>query len=583
MKKKNFQKTLTNILREWKWLFKYIRKYWWGVAAYIVIGVVATLMGLGTSVASKYLIDAVVNRTESALFPAAALVIGLAVLQIAFQGLSSFATSKIGTRVNMEIRADFFERITATTWENIRGYHSGDLINRLEGDINTVSSGIINFLPSVITKLTQFIGAAVIVFYHDKTMALLALLGSPFLFLTSNYMMKKIRRYNQKSREMNGKIISFGEETFQNMQVIKAFGLNERYTSNFRLLLHQFRNVKLEYDRFSIITTILMSFVGLIVSYSCYGWGVWRLWHGAITYGTMTMFLQISGNLTNSFSSLVSMAPSVVSIATAAGRIMEVTQLPEENDDKAEEASLMLEKAKAGEIQIKAQNVSFMFSDGEEPVLKNADFTIKSGETIAIVGPSGEGKTTALRLILGLITPTEGEVSFISNDGKTLSSSFSTRRICSYVPQVNSIFYGTVAENLRTVKPEATDEELIKSLKIAEAWDFVSALPDGINAVIGERNNNLSEGQAQRISIARAILRNAPVLIMDEATSSLDTDTEKRVLKNILGTDSNRICIITTHRPSMLKYCSRVYRINEDGSFKLCDSNEREKCFDAQG
>ena len=338
MKKENFKKTLTEILREWKWLFKYIRKYWWGVAAYIVIGVIAIVMGLGASIASKYLIDAVVNRAETELLPAAVLVIGLAVLQIVFQSLSSFVTSRIGTRVNMEIRADFFERIAETTWEKIRKYHSGDLINRLEGDINTISSGVINFLPSIITKLVKLIGSAVIVFYYDKTMAILALLGSPLVFLTSNYMMKKIRKFNEKSREMNGKVISFGQETFQNMQVIKAFSLSERYSQNFRTLLQQFRSVKLEYDRFSIMTTVMMSFVGLIVSYSCYGWGVWQLWNGAITYGTMTLFLQLSGNLTNSFSAIVSMAPSVVSIATAAGRIMEITQLPEESDDKAEEA-----------------------------------------------------------------------------------------------------------------------------------------------------------------------------------------------------------------------------------------------------
>ncbi len=581
MKNDNHKKILTEVLHEWKWLLKYIRKYWWGVTAYIVMGIVATLMGLGASIASKYLIDAVVNRMENALLPAAVMVIGLAVMQIVFQAFSSMAISRIGTRVNMEIRADFFERITSTTWENIRGYHSGDLINRIEGDISTVSSGIINFLPSVITKLTQFIGAAIIVFYYDKTMALLALLGSPILFLTSNYMMKKIRKFNKKNREMNGKIISYSEETFQNMQMVKAFGLTNRYVENFKILLGQFRNVRLEYDKFSIITTLVMSAVGLVVSYSCYGWGVWLLWHSAITYGTMTMFLQLSGNLTNSFSSLVSMAPSIVSIATAAGRIMEITQLPEESDDKAQEAEEMLEKAKSGKLKITAQNLGFMYSDADEPVLKNASFTIKSGETIAIIGPSGEGKTTALRLILGLMPPTDGKISFISDDEKSLDASFSTRRMCSYVPQVNNILYGTVAENLRAIKPEATDNELVEVLKIAEAWDFVSELSDGMNTVISERNNNLSEGQAQRLSIARAILRNAPVLIMDEATSSLDADTEKRVLKNIMGTDKNRICIITTHRPSMLKYCSRVYRINEDGSFILCDNNEEEKHSDA--
>ena len=574
---------MTDILREWKWLFRYIRKYWWGIAAYVVIGIVATIMGLGASVASKYLIDAVVDRVESALLPAAAMVVGLGVMQVVFQALSSWATSKIGTRVSMEIRADFFERITATTWENIRKYHSGDLINRLEGDITTISSGVINFLPSLITRLVQFIGSAVIVFYYDKTMALLCLIGSPIILLTSNYMMKKIRIFNQKSRETNGKIISYGEETFQNMQMVKAFGLTERYAKNFKILLEQFRSVKLEYDRFSILTTMVMSLVGLLVSYSCYGWGVWRLWQGAITYGTMTLFLQLSGNLTSSFSALVSMAPSIVSIATAAGRIMEITQLPEEEDDKADAALKMLEKARNGKIRIEAKNMGFCFSDASQPILKNADFSIKSGETVAIIGPSGEGKTTALRLILGLMPPTEGCINYISDDGEKMSPCLSTRRLCSYVPQVNSIVYGTVAENLRAVKPNATDEELINALKIAEIWDFVSALPKGLNSVIDERNNNCSEGQAQRISIARAMLCNAPVLIMDEATSSLDTETEEKVLKNIMESDSERICVLTTHRPSMLKYCKRVYRINEDGSFKLCDGVEKENYFDAQG
>ncbi len=567
MKKEKQKKILTDLFKEWKWLFKYIRKYWWGVAAYTIIGVVATLMGLGASVASKYLIDAVITRAESKLLPAAAMVIGLAAMQIVFQSVSSVATSRIGTRVTMEVRADFFERITATTWDNIRKYHSGDLINRLEGDISTISSGIIIFVPSLIAKLTQFIGAAVIVFYYDKTMALLSLLGSPILLLTSNYMMKKIREFNKKTREMNGKIISYGEETFQNMQMVKAFGLNNRYAENFKALLGQYRNVKLEYDKFSILTTLVMSVVGLVVSYSCYGWGVWLLWHSAITYGTMTMFLQLSANLTSTFSALVSMAPSIISIATAAGRIMEITELPEESDKEVQYAVEMLGKAKKGQLQIVAKNLGFMYSDADEPVLKNADFTIKSGETIAIVGPSGEGKTTTLKLILGLMPPTEGSLSYISDDGKILNASFSTRRMCSYVPQVNSILYGTVAENLRAIKEDATDEEIIDALKTAEAWEFVSELPDGINTIIDERNNNLSEGQAQRISIARALLRNAPVLIMDEATSSLDTDTEKRVLKNIMKTDTNRICILTTHRQSMLEYCSRVYRLNEDGSF----------------
>jgi len=575
MRTKSFKEILTDVAHEWKWIFMHTRRYWWGVTLYILIGIVATLMGLGASIASKHLIDAVVNHLGAEIIVNALFVIGLAVSQVVFNAVSSIAVSKIGTRVNMELRSEFFEHITSSDWEQIKSYHSGDLINRLEGDVYLVSTAVINFLPTLITRITQFVGSAIIVFYYDKTMALLALIGAPFIFLTTKYMMQKIRVYNQQTRDTNGKIISFGEETLQNLQMVKAFGLSEKYATNFKALLLQYRKVKTEYDKFTILTTMGVSLIGLIVSYSCYGWGVWRLWQGAITFGTMTLFLQLSGNLTNTFSALVSMAPSIVSIATSAGRLMEITQLEQECDEYSEEAQKLYYKANNGKIEIVAENLSFTYKDSDEAVLKNANFRIKSGETVAVVGPSGEGKTTFLRLILGMIRPTDGSIIF-SSDEDLLYASMSTRRLCSYVPQVNSILYGTVAENLRTVSADATDEDLIEVLNTADAWDFVSAMPEGINAKIGERNINLSEGQAQRLSIARALLRNAPVLLMDEATSSLDAETEEKVLKNIMKLNPNRICILTTHRPSMLKYCSRIYRINEDGSFEVYDNTIKE-------
>lgn len=362
---------------------------------------------------------------------------------------------------------------------------------------------------------------------------------------------------------MNGRILSFSSESIQNLQSIKAFDLTRRYTRDFRSLLDRYRTLRLAHDKFSVLLTLAMSVLGLLVSYACYGWGVWRLWQGAISYGTMMLFLQLSGSLTAAFSSLVSLAPSAISIATAAGRIKEITDLPMEPDRDRAAAKAMAEFAEG--VHIRCDDVTYCYADGDSPVLRNVSFEAAPGQTIAFVGPSGEGKTTILRLLLGLVEPSEGSLT-VTGGGETLTISDSTRRLCAYVPQGNTIFSGTIGENLRVVAPHATDEALIEALKTADAWGFVSQLPQGLDTRIGERGVNFSEGQIQRISIARAVLRQAPVLIMDEATSALDSDTEERVLKALMASAPHRTCILTTHRPSMLRYCASVYRLTEHGS-----------------
>ncbi len=558
-----------NIGSEWKWLLKVMSRYRLEIAGYTVMGVVGIAMGLGASVASKFLIDAVVGKNSQTIIPAAALVIGLAVFQLVVNALSSFVSSRVGTRVNNEIRAEIYEAMANADWEEINKYHSGDLINRLEGDVISVSGNVISFLPGLFTKLMQFFGCLAIVLYYDVTLALLALMSAPILFFSSRFMTKMMRKYNLESREMNGKILSFSEESVQNLQTIKAFGLTRDYSEKFRALLTNYRNMRLAHDKFTILTTLCLSFIGLVVAYSCYGWGVYRLWSGAITFGTMTLFLQLSGSLTSSFSGLVSMVPGVISVATAAGRIKEITELKKEHAEDEKLAEAMLAEAREKGASVIAENLSYSYADSEKAVLNNISFSALPGETIAFVGPSGEGKTTILRLILGLVNKTEGELKLGVRDFGELSVSPATRRFCSYVPQENAVFTGTIAENMRIVKPDATDEEIKSALKIADALDFVEALPLGIETAVGERGVNFSEGQVQRLSIARAVLCNAPLLVMDEATSALDSDTEERVLDNLMQSNGNQTRIITTHRPSMLNYCHRIYELQEDGTVKL--------------
>lgn len=570
MKKPGEYKALFRSLsKEWKWLLHYVSKYRAQIFLYIVIGIVGTLTGLGVSVASKHLVDAVVSHSKESVFGSAAIAIGLALLQIVLNTSMSRVATLTGTKVHNEVRGNVYKHVVFSDWSRIGKYHSGDLLNRIEGDAGAISNSIVTFIPGIFTKLTTFIGCLALVLYYDPTMAIFAFMSAPFLVLTSKITTKTVRKYNKQSREINGTILSYVSESVQNLHTIKAFNITNRYVSQMRTYLEQYRSIRLSQDKFSLIMSFCLSVIGLIVSYSSYGWGVYRLWNGAISYGTMLLFLQISGQLTSSFSALVGLLPTAVSIATSAGRIMEITDLTLENDNDREKAEAIKSTAEYDGLTVSAENVTYTYNDAERAVLNEISFTASPGETIAFVGPSGEGKTTILRLILGLVTPDSGNVTILTKDATSLNVSDSTRRFCSYVPQGNAVFSGTIADNLRIVRPEATQEELENVLRIAEAWSFVDKLPQKMNTEIGERGSNFSDGQIQRISIARALLRDAPVLVMDEATSALDAETEEKVLGNMMKAYPNRTCIITTHRPSMLNYCNRVYRLNENGNLTL--------------
>ncbi|MBR6786125.1 MAG: ABC transporter ATP-binding protein [Clostridia bacterium] len=551
---------------EWKWLLRYASKYRLQIVFYVIIGLFSTAMGLGASVASKYLIDSVITRNGDTILRSAVIAVALGIAQILIGAGVSRLAGVVGTRISTEIRAGVYEHITYSKWEDIRKYHSGELLNRIEGDVGSVSTSIISYIPNIFTTSAQFLGCLAVVLYYDPTMAIFAFMSAPFLVFSSKITTRMIRKYNKESREMNGKILSFYSESIQNLQTIKAFDITKRYVEQMKVNLQLHRKIKLDHDKFSIVMSLCMSLIGLAVTYTCYGWGVYRLWQGAISYGTMTLFLQISGQLTASFSSLVSLVPSAITIATSAGRIMEITSLPLEENKDDDKAAKMEKSADENGVTIVCNNLRYTYPDGDKPVVGSATFKAQPGETIAFIGPSGEGKTTLLRLILGLVEADSGELKIKTKDGASIAVSESTRRFCSYVPQGNAIFSGTVADNLRIVRPEATDEEIVNALKTADAWNFVEELPFGINTEIKEKGVNFSEGQVQRMSIARAILRDAPIIVMDEATSALDAKTEERVLANMMKAYPNRTRIITTHRPSMLQYCTRVYAINENGT-----------------
>ncbi len=553
---------LVEMFREIKWMMPYIIRYRNAILYYIFLGLLGTVAGLAGSVASKYLIDAVTGFDSLNIWFIITVILSMAIGNIIVGAASSRISAKISLKVNNEMLAEIYEKIMKTDWELISEYHSGDLLNRLYTDVETVADSVLGFVPSLITGLLQFIGILTIIIYYDPTMAVIALISAPISLLLSKTLTIRMREYNQKMMKISSEMMAFGEESFQNLQVIKCFDLIKHFSHKLKGIQDNYITMALDYNKFSILTSSFLSVIGLFVSYTAFGWGVYRLWSGLITYGTMTLFLQLSTGLTGSFSSLVSLVPTAISAATSAGRIMAITELPREKEEEDDKEQVLRMKAKKEGLTISMSHMDFTYKD-REVILQDVNVAIGPRELVAIVGPSGEGKTTLLRILLGLLKPTAGEVACSLEDGTRTEVSALTRRLFSYVPQDYTIFSGTIADNLRMGKPEATDEELVAALKAVCAYEFVNELPEGMNSQVGEMGGDLSEGQLQRLSIARALLRDSPILVLDEATSALDPVTEREVLQGIMTYGRTHTCILTTHRQSVIDICSRVYRIME--------------------
>ena len=531
---------------------------------YTVLGLAGTGVSLASSMISKDLVDIITGHQTGKLLSTFAAMIGFSVANILVGQASGYASTFINLKVDAEIKNDIFAKMLVTDWESLTAYHTGDLVTRWSSDASNISNGILNWIPNLIIYTAKFVSALWVVVYYDPTFAIFALLGIPFSALLSRPLLKRMRNNNERSAAMNAKLYGFNQEAFSNIQTIKAFDMIRFYIDRLKNLQSDYIGMRLEFQKMSVLTSVLMSVIGFVVSYSCYGWGIYRVWSGAISYGTMTMFLSLSGTLTASVNSLTGLIPTAISLTISAGRLMDIVEMPQEDYSQDKEVTTFENLYRAEGLGLQMENLEYTYHNGTN-VFEHAALEAYPHEIVALVGPSGEGKTTMLRLILSLLRPQDGEAWICAGDdrNKKIELSPSTRRLFSYVPQGNTMFSGTIAENLRNVKPEATDEQIIEALRLACAWEFVEKLPDGINSVVKERGGGFSEGQAQRLSIARALLRKSPILLLDEATSALDVATERKVLKNIMTDTYPRTCIVTTHRPTVLNICSRVYAIRE--------------------
>lgn len=538
-----------NQYRYAQWLWQYSRPYLGKIVLVMVFGLLETVASLLMVQISKEIID---HATFGNAFVRLMVVYVLLMLGMqAVTVISSLVSTMLTERFSFGIRKQIYEKIIHSHWMDVKKYHTGDLMTRLTSDAGNVADGIIGTIPSIIQLAVELLLVFFTLFYYSPMLAMFALLVAPVAALSSWWLGKKLRKLQVKVQESEAAYRSFLQESLANLLIVKAFA-NEDYSTE---RLTQLREERFHWvyrrTKMGVASSTVMSLAfqtGYIVAF-CYG--AIQISRKMITYGTMSVFLTLVNRVQAPVMGLAQQIPKVVSILASAGRIMELQQIPLEMKTDTQIPS--------AQVGVEIKDMTFGYTD--ETVLENVNLRIGPGEFVAIIGESGIGKTTLIRIIMSFMSNIRGSVTFFNEKGDLEQANAATRKFISYVPQGNTLFSGTVRENIRMGKLDATEEEMYEALKLASGYEFVMGLPKGIDTVIGERGHGLSEGQAQRIAIARAFLRKAPFLILDEATSALDEKTELEVLQGLKELSPRPTCLIITHRKSILPYCDRELQI----------------------
>lgn len=541
----------SNQLRYARWIIQYTRPYIGKIILMMLITLAQTIMTLVMVQVTKTIIDNATggNSFVNLIIIYIVMIVGMQILEIF---MSLFSTI-LNERFSFGIRKQIYEKIIKSHWMDVRKYHTGDLMTRLTSDAGNIADGIIGTIPNIIQLCIELILIFFMLFYYSHLLAIFALLVAPVAAVSTWWFGKKLRKLQVKLQESEAAYRSFMQESLANLLIVKAFA-NEDYSMEKLTKLRENRFYWLyKRTKMGVVTSTAMSFsfqIGYIVAFA---YGALQISRKVITYGTMSVFISLVNRVQAPIMGLAQQIPKVVSILASAGRIMELQNIPlEEKEAK---------NIKAERIGIEVMDMTFGYTD--EPVLKDASLKINPGEFVAIVGESGIGKTTLVRIMMSFMSNIEGKVSYFNESGEVENSNAGTREFIAYVPQGNTLFSGTIRENIRMGNLNATEDDIIEALKLASGYDFVMELPQGLDTVIGERGHGLSEGQAQRIAIARAFVRKSPFLILDEATSALDETTELAVLQGLQKLTPRPTCLIITHRKSILQYCDRELKIED--------------------
>jgi len=521
------------------------------------VGALLSVTGVSFALISQRLIDAATGVTDSNLVNLGIIMGVVIIVQIVFQSVNSVMNARTLEDMRNSMRSRMIKKLMKSEWLPFSSYHSGDVVTRMTSDVSTVVGGVVSIIPALVALLVQLVTAFLLLFYFDPILALFALVLGPVFLLISRIFAPKLREYHIKTQEVESKSRSFIQEVLQNMLIVKVFGIEKKSSEQLDGFQKQHRSWIVKRNWLSTFSSASISLGFWAGYFLAFIWGSYRLSQGLMTFGIVVAFIQLIGQIQRPFVGLTRTIPRVISLLASAGRLIELDRLQEEEETDIEES---YDRCLVAGVSI--ENVTYSYKENTD-ILKDVSLKVNMGEIIAITGTSGEGKTTLLRLLLALVMPDRGKVMLVHKNGDRNNFSRRVRRMVSYVPQANITFTGTIEENLKIGASNTTLNEINEALQTACALEFVNELPEKIKTVIGEMGGGLSEGQLQRLAIARALLRRAPILLLDEATSALDADTESRILKNMKKDNAKRIIFFVSHRPVVREYCGRVIRIDD--------------------
>lgn len=535
-----------------KWIFKKTKSQNQNFILLNIINIIYSGLSVYLILVSKHVIDAAVSQSMPELKKYIIQLILIAITEIALKAILASIDAVTRAKLEMNFKQDILNTILKRNYEKISQFHSGELMTRIISDVNIIIDTLVSLIPGMLSMATRLICAIFLLFQISKEFVVVLLIGGVILFIVINIGKPYLKSIHKKVQEASANVRLFFKEVLENLLVIKIFQAEE-VISNKAMETQKIKyRIQMKRRSLSIASGMGFNIIFQIGYLYALIWSAHNLYLQNITVGGLTSIVQLITqvqapiiNLSRSFQSMFSMIGS-------AERIIELENI-EEDKSKAPNINLY-----PNIKSLMVKNVNFTYKNKQ--VFKQANLEVNKGEIIAIYGESGIGKSTLLKLILGIIQKDSGEIYFALENGENQPIDEGTRNMFAYVPQGKFILSDTIRENITFVNRNITDKELQEALEVSSAKAFIDALPDGLETRIGEKGSGLSEGQLQRLAIARAIASQAPILILDEITSSLDSKTEEEVLNNIKKL-KNRTCIIVTHRNSIAEICDKEFMV----------------------